>query len=418
MSLISAKAAIRDLGTKAQAVVEDGQLTPAEKMARLDDYTAELKGYQDEIKVHETAKTFISAGDIADDAKSVEQGAPHPGGVWGEFVSGTDFKSAQLMAAGRKQFRVSTEIGLKASTIAEGTGIVNGQLNGNNGVLALPQYVPGIVDLRFAPLSVASLFAQGTTNTSIISYVKETTETQAAAAVAEAGLKPQADMTVVRLNEQVGKIAVFAKTTDEMIQDVDYIQSFLSSRLVNQVQREEENEVLNGTGYPALAGVLGRTGLQAPISAGVTGTIAKPMLLAEAIHQQITKIRTTAYFEPDAVVMNPIDWQYLQLAKDGQSQYYSGGPFTGSYGNGGYTNVMALWGFRVVLSNRIASGTALVGAFEQGGQLFRRQGIVVEMANQNQDDFINNLITIRAEERAALAIWRPNAFGAVTVTWA
>ncbi len=418
MSLTSAKAAIRDLATKAQTVAEDASLTPAEKMAKLDDYQTDLKSYQDEVSVHEKARGFMVGGETAPETKSVEAAAAPQG--WGEFTGSPEFKAAQISAAGRKRFEITKELGLKApATIAEGTTIANGFLNGNNGSLGVPTYVPGIVDLRFSPITVSSLFAQGSTSTSIISYVKETAETQGAAAVAEAALKPQADMTTTRLNEQVGKIAVFAKITDEMIQDIDYIQSFLSSRLINQVAREEENEVLNGTGYPAINGVLNRTGLQTPISAGTTGTIAKPVAaLGEAVFKMITQIRTTAYFEPDAVVMNPTDWQYLQLAKDGQSQYYSGGPFTGSYGNGGYSNIASLWGFKVVLSTRIASGTALVGAFEQGGQLFRRQGIVVEMANQNQDDFINNLITVRAEERAALAIWRPNVFGLVTVTWA
>src|SRR6185312_13202177 len=182
---------------------------------------------------------------------------------------------------------------------------------------------------------------------------------------------------------------------------------FLTNRLIAQLGREEENETLNGTGYPALAGVLGRSGLATAISAGTTGTLAAPMKLAEAIFQQRTAIRTAAFVEPDAVVMNPTDWQYLQLAKDANTQYYAGGPFSGAYGNGGYSNVAALWGLRVVLSPRIASGVALVGGFQECGQLFRRQGVVVEMTNSDGTDFQNNLIKVRAISRAALAIYRP-----------
>jgi HK97 family phage major capsid protein len=220
------------------------------------------------------------------------------------------------------------------------------------------------------------------------------------------------------MNEQVGKVAAFFKITDEMLQDVAQAESFLSNRLIAQVQREEENESLNGTGYPALAGILGRSGLQAAISAGTTGTLANPMLLAEAVFQQRTKIRTTAFVEPDAVVMNPTDWQYIQLAKDANKQYFSGGPFSGAYGNGGYSNVAALWGLKVVTTPRIASGTALVGGFQECGQFFRRQGVTVEMTNSNVDDFQNNLITVRAESRSALAVYRPGGFGTVTITWA
>jgi len=48
--------------------------------------------------------------------------------------------------------------------------------------------------------------------------------------------------------------------------------------------------------------------------------------------------------------------------------------------------------------------------------VFRRQGITLEMTNSNVDDFVNNLITLRAEERLALAVYRPAGFGAVTLT--
>jgi HK97 family phage major capsid protein len=335
-----------------------------------------------------------------------------------QIIESRAYKTAVASVGSR--FSSSADIDVKvAGTVAEGTTVSGGFLNGVGGALAVPEYRPGIVDLKFAPLSVAQLFSQGTTNAAIISYVRQTAETIGAAAVAEGATKPQIDATVARLNEQVGKIAGWYKITDEMLQDVSYIQSFLTNHLIGQIQRYEENAVLNGTGYPSINGILGRSGMQTTISGGTTGTIAAAVnKFGEAIFQQVTAIRFNSFLEPDAVVMNPIDWQYLRLAKDANTQYYSGGPFTGAYGTGGYSNVEALWGLRVVLSPRITSGTALVGAFAEAGQLVRRTGISVEMANQNQDDFINNLILVRAEERAALIVTRPEAFGKVTVTWA
>jgi HK97 family phage major capsid protein len=333
------------------------------------------------------------------------------------LVESDMFKNAAASKGGTYSF--TSELETKtAATIDEGTTIANGQLNGAAGVLALPDYLPGIVDLRFAPLAVAQLFAQGATTSPIVSYVKESTETQGAAATSEKTIKGQADAGFARVNEQVGKVAAFFKLTDEMVQDVAQAESFMSNRLIAQVQREEENESLNGTGYPALAGILGRTGLQTAISAGTTGTLANPMLLAEAIFKQRTAIRTTAFVEPDAAVLNPLDWQYIQLAKDANGQYYSGGPFSGAYGNGGYSNVAALWGLKVVTTPRMPAGTALVGGFQECGQFFRRQGVTVEMTNSNVDDFQNNLITVRAESRSALAVYRPGGFGKVTITWA
>ncbi len=415
-AVIEAKRAMADLGTKAQAVLEDSTLSPAEKMTRLDQYQVDLKSYSDTISIHEKAQSLMSGGEAAPEAKSTDPAAGNKS-IGRQIIESAAFKNAASSKGSR--FSFNTEIGTKAAvTVDEGTVIANGQLNGAAGVLALPDYLPGIVDIRYAPLSVAQLFAQGSTTSPLVSYVKEASETQGAAATAEKTLKGQSDATFARVNEQVGKIAAFFKITDEMLQDYAQSESFLSNRLIAQVAREEENESLNGAGYPSLAGILGRTGLQTAISAGTTGTLADPMLLAEAIFKQRTVIRTTAFVEPDAVVINPLDWQYIQLAKDANNQYFGGGPFSGSYGNGGYSNVAALWGLKVVQSPRIASGTALVGGFQECGQFFRRQGVTVEMTNSNVDDFENNLITVRAESRSALAVYRPGGFGTVTVTWA
>ena len=414
-AVIDAKRAMAELGTKAQAVLDDKDLTNTEKKNRLDKYQEDLKGYSDVIALHESAQRLMVGGEAAPEVKAAPEGVVKSLGR--QVIESAAFKSA--VASKGTRFSFASEVGMKvAGTVDEGTTIANGQLNGAAGVLALPNYLPGIVDIKFASLSVGELFAQGATDSPIISYVKQATETVGAAARAEKAAIAQSDATFARVNEQVGNISAFFTVTNEMLQDASQAESFLSNRLVAQLGREEENEVLNGSGYPALAGILGRSGLQTAISAGTTGTLTAPMKLAEAIHQQVTAIRTTSFVEPDAVVMNPLDWQYLQLAKDGNSQYFAGGPFSGSYGNGGYSNVAALWGLRVVLSPRITSGVALVGAYQEGGQLFRRQGVVVEMTNSNEADFKNNLITVRATSRSALAVYRAGAFGKVTITWA
>lgn len=416
MSESSAKEAMRLLGTKAAEVYADETKTIAEKRTEMDAIEADLKKYSDEVALHAQAKRLATGAESVDEAK-VEKVDVHAKSIGRQIIESDAFKNA--CSAKGTRFSFASEIGTKvAATVDEGVGITNGQLNGAGGVLALPDYLPGIVDIRFAQLSVAQLFAEGSTNSPIISYVKEATETQGAAARAEKATLAQSDATFARVNEQVGSIGAFFTITGEMLEDSAQTESYLSSRLVAQLGREEENETLNGTGYPALAGVLGRTGLQAAISAGTTGTLAAPMKLAEAIFKQRTVIRTTAFVEPDACVVNPIDWQYVQLAKDANSQYFAGGPFSGAYGNGGYSNVAALWGLKVVQSPRIASGTVLVGGFQECAQLFRRQGVVVEMTNSNEADFKNNLITVRAISRSGLAVYRPGGFGTVTITWA
>jgi len=128
----------------------------------------------------------------------------------------------------------------------------------------IPNYLPGVVPTLFRRLTVADLLPQGTTSSPQIIYVQETGVTNAAATVAEGGLKPQSDVTTAQVTEVVRKIATSAKISDEMVNDIGYIQSYVNGRLVLFVKLAEEDQLLNGNGTaPNLRGILNRTGLTA-----------------------------------------------------------------------------------------------------------------------------------------------------------
>jgi len=413
-ALLEAKNGMRSLATKASQTVSDDSLTMAEKKTALDKIDADMKSYADVIAVHEQASRLMAGGESAPEAKSVDEG-PVAVKSLGEQITDSDaYRNAIAAKDARSRFAFSTDI--KApGLMTEGTGFANGLPNGTAGPMILPQYVPGIVDLRFRKLVVADLFAQGSTTSNQISYVKETAFNNGAAPVAEGTKKPLSDDAIARVNEQVGKIAHLMKMTDEMLADAPQFRTFLENRLVFGVKLKEDQELLTGTGYPSVPGLLGRAGMQTTVTAnGATDSSA----VIDAVFSQVTSLRYNAFVEPDAVVINPLDWEKIRLGKDGNGQYYAGGPFVGSYGQGGYSNVSELWGLRAVVTPAIAAGTILVGGFQECGQIFRRQGITVEMTNSNVDDFENNLVTLRAEERLALAVYRPGGFGIVSPTWA
>lgn len=407
MNALEARTQMKELAAAAKSIAEDSALTLPEKKERLDRVEADLKNASNIIAVDAQAKRLMSGGDSAnEDAPEIE--AKSVKSLGRQVVDSDAY--ANLKGIAGKRFNSSVEI-KTVNTIDEGTGLSNGFLNGLGGAAAIPQFLPGIVDLRFPPLLVADLFAQGTTESPLISYVKETAFQNNAAGVAEKGKKPQSDDTIARVTAQVGKIAHFMKITDEMLQDVPAFVSFLNSRLILGVQQKEQTELLSGNGYPSLPGLLNQSGLSTAIAANGTNQPTD----VDAIFQMLTQIRTTAWLEPDAILVNPADWMKIRLRKDSQGQYYAGGPFTGAYGNGGYSNVDAIWGVRVVQTPAVPAGTILVGAYKEGAQIFRRQGVTVEMTNSNADDFENNLVTVRAEERLALAVYRPGAFGKVTL---
>jgi len=276
----------------------------------------------------------------------------------------------------------------------------------SGGKLLVPQYQPGIQPLLFKRLVVADLMASGQALSNSIVYMVETTFTNAAAAVAEGAAKPESALVFDQKTDPVSKIAHWLPVTEELLEDVPAISSYIDARLTLGVQLAEEDQLLNGNGTPPnLTGIMNRAGLATAVARNAGAT--PPETNADAILRQIAAIATSAYIYPDGVVMNPVNWFAIATSKDSQGQYFGGGPFSS-------LPTATLWGTPVAITPSIVANTALVGAFGTMSQVFRKGGIRVEASNSHQDFFIKNLVAIRAEERLALAVYRPGAFGKVT----
>jgi HK97 family phage major capsid protein len=272
----------------------------------------------------------------------------------------------------------------------------------SGGSLIVPQYLPGIIPLPQRPLVVADLFAPGTTTSNAITYMVEKTFTNAAAAVAEGAAKPESALVFQALTEAVRKVAHWLPVTEEMLEDVAQISSYIDARLRLGVQLAEDDQLLNGDGVaPNLLGILHRVGLAAPIAR------VDPDNNADVLLKQAMAIFHTSYLMPDGFVLNPINWTATILMKNLQGQYLVAGPFAP-------IQSPTLWGLPVAVTPVMAAGVGLVGAFKSAAQIFRHGGIRVEASNSHQDFFVKNLVAIRAEERLAEAVYRPGAFGTVT----
>jgi len=237
----------------------------------------------------------------------------------------------------------------------------------------------------------------------------EGTATNAAAGVAEAGLKPESTLALSEVVEPVKKIATFLPISDELLEDGPSVQSYLNGRLSLFVRLEEERQLLRGAGTNELVGMFGRSGINTYTKAAADDN-------AVALARVIANTAGSSYLQPDTVIMHPTNWLSTRLLRDGSGgtagQFYGGGPFTGAYGNGGAAGMFgqSLWNTRVVLSTYVGPGTALVGSFGQAAHLWRRGGVGVEATNAHSDYFQRNLVALRAEERLGLGVYRPVAF--------
>lgn len=272
----------------------------------------------------------------------------------------------------------------------------------SGGTLIVPQYLPGIIPLLQRPLVAADLFAAGTTTTNAIIYMLEKTFTNAAASVLEGAAKPESALIFESVTEVVRKLATWIPVSEEMLEDVAQITSFINARLSLGVQLAEDQMLLNGDGVaPNLLGIEKRAGL-AP-----AWVRTDPQNNADAILIQIMNIYSTSFIMPDGVIMNPVNWTGTVLMKTTTGEYITAGPFSP-------IQSPMLWGLPVAITPAQVADSAFVGAFKSCAQIFRHGGIRVEASNSHQDFFTRNLVAIRAEERLALAVYRPQAFGAVT----
>lgn len=391
-------AAASDLSKQA----EDGGRpnTDAEKV--------EIKGLLDEVQ---KLKTDIKAIDDQEDLrKQIDD-------IRGPVTTPTEEAASGVTSIGEafvksEGYSAVKSAGMRGSRWS--TGAVELPYNGKATVTeALSPVVfsdnrPGIDPIRTQRLTVADLIPQGSTSSNSVVTIQELANVNAAAPIGEGVDKPESEITFQTVPEPVVKIATFLPVSDEMLEDVDQIRSYLDSRLSLFVQIKEEQQLLAGTGTsPELSGIMDRS-----IGSGSALSLDTDRS-TDAIYRAMTVIRTSSFLEPDAMVVHPTDWASIRLLKDDNGQYYGGGPFTGAYGNGGIA-MDSLWGLKVVVTTAMTQGTTLVGAFAQGAFIWRRSGLTVEASNSHDDFFQKNLTAIRAEERLALGVLRPAAFYKIT----
>ena len=274
------------------------------------------------------------------------------------------------------------------------------------GVPILTDYDRTIVQARRERPTIADLCGSGTISGSAISYFVEAAMQGGFATVAEGGAKPQISFdNPTAVVDALKKIAGWIDMTDEFIEDLGFLKSEIDTRLLYQLTMFEEAQLLNGNGTGQnVLGIRNRSGVQ------VQAAPATEAGNADAVFSAMTKISTATALTADALVIHPLDYERFRLSKDGNGQYFGGGYFQGQYGTGSVLESPNLWGLRTVVTTAAAQGEVLVGAFRVGATVYRKGGVRVEAANTHADNFTTNKVTVRAEERVALAVRYPAAF--------
>lgn len=374
----------------------------------------QIKGLIDAEKKVAGIETFLSGTDDGPQAPGANADAAGPQikGLAQSFMESDSYKG--MMSSGGRETREPFKI--------EGTDIVTLGALGQKDVYGLTagtlQGLPGLgrsqqldlVDRMVRPNRVRDLFGRDTTTAAILYGVRETGFTNNARVVPQRenadgtanptgpvfGLKPKSNVTLTTVTYPIATIAHTLDVHRNVLDDEPRLRALLDRDMVDGVKMVEDAQLLYGTGAnESITGIFNTPGTQ-------TYTAPAGEKKSRSIRRSATRA-ALAYFTPTGVVMHPMDWEDIELEEDGNGAYR----IAVSVAVGAEAR---LWQMRIVSTPAINEGQFLTGAFGMGAKVYDRQQVNVQVSSENRDNFERNVVTIRAEERIALEVPRPESF--------
>lgn len=197
--------------------------------------------------------------------------------------------------------------------------------------------------------------------------------------------KNQLDYDLTEVVVTTAYLAGYVRIAKEMIQDLPFLQSFVTEELIEDYLRAEDNKYF-GQLYSAATGAAG--------TSSVT---------AEKIIQTIAALRE-ADQDPNGIVVTNAVWAKLLNTKPNDYSIPGGVTITAD-GN------IAIAGIPVIptVESNIGTNRMLIGDWTKA-KIIQTEGLSVNLYEQDADNVTKNLVTVRAEARTALAVLRAEAF--------
>lgn len=266
---------------------------------------------------------------------------------------------------------------------------------GSAGTLITPQRDTEIVGIPRRQMTIRQLLSVGRTTSNSVEYARMLARTNNAAVVAENTQKAESNFTWEQRDAPVRTIAHWVPVSRNAMDDIPQLQGEIDGELRYGLELVEENEILkgDGTGQHILGLVPEATDYAAAFApADETDIDTLRLALLQA---------SLAEYPADGIVLHPTRWAKIELTKDGELRYI-------------FANVIQLagpqlWGRPVIATQAMDEDEFLTGAFRVAAKIYDRMDVEVLISSEDRDNFVKNMLTVRAEERLALAVKRPAA---------
>lgn len=357
--------------------------------------TTEIKGVKDDVTAIKSDVQVVKdeQDKIKEDVKTIKAAAGRQGGkvdqksfndhIKDNVVENAD--SFKALAAGSMKsmsFRVET----KAAEDMTGTSSIAGG--------GYPkEYAQDIITLPSRKTHLRDLFGVGPTNSSSLVYYRETTpEGGVASQAAEGDEKSKIQLKLSQQEAVVKTIAGYTVISRQMLNNLPAMWSFLQKRLPELYLREEDRQLMSGTGANGqLAGLL------PAIAAAATDEDNQ----LSAIMEMIGEIEDTDE-EVNALLFRPSNyWKLLDIATLNKPDVIVIDPATGR---------LTIGGIPAYKTTAVPANTAIAGDFNMGADILQLTNMNVAISWEDGDNFRRNMATVRVEAEVSFPIYRPGAF--------
>jgi len=268
-------------------------------------------------------------------------------------------------------------------------------------------YIPGIVSGAFRPLTILDVIMRGRTDSNDVQFTRELLWTNNAAETTEGAQKPESDLTFEPVQLPIATIAHFIKASRQVLDDAPLLMSYVDRRLTHGVRTRIQNQIIAGDGViPNIGGIelpANHTAFADP------GGLSQALDILNAAKYQVV----ASEYTPTAFILNPTDWGAIERLQTTTDAYLAGDGAALTYINNGMTPL--IWGLPVIISTSMTSGNFFCLSME-ALMYIEREGVTIEAFEQDADNVQKNLVTIRAEGRGQLAVFRPASivYGSLT----
>ena len=254
--------------------------------------------------------------------------------------------------------------------------------------------LPSVNETPQREVRFLQLLQGGSISSNLVEWVYMANEDGTAGATEEGALKKQIDFDLVVASQRVEKYTAFIKVTDEMLDDVSYIQTLINSQLSRKLLQSVELGAYSGNGTtPNLNGV------HTVATAWAAGSFADAVdsaNLVDVLRVGMNQIELALQPAPNYILLHPTDLLKLLMIKVTATDKRYIDALQEIASN------RSLDGVPIYTSTLVTADTFLIGNTSLQYML-TKGGVNIEVG-LDSDDFTKNFKTVRAEWRGVVYV--------------